>query len=153
MGFGPAHREEILAQLFSILGGMSDFVSKVRNRGLLDNDARPAVALLDGDERQRIAAQRGGGRMAPSILQMTPQVFILLKTKKPVNENVGQDLNSLRVKVIQAFANDATLRTLVGANGDMTYDGCDTDLKTGASMEGQMQMFFTISTAFNPYAT
>jgi hypothetical protein len=41
---------------------------------------------------------------------------------------------------------------LITANGDITYDGCETDLKTGMEMVGTMQLSLSISHPFDPYA-
>ena len=148
-------REEVLARLFAILeaiNGPDGFVTAKRNRALLDNDACPAVIQLDGDERvSNTAMGRGRQKMSPVLTTFTPQIFILLKYKKPQNIEVGQLLNSFRGKVLRAIANDAQLLALVGPNGDIGYDGCETDLKTGMPMEGQMQINLSISAPFNPY--
>lgn len=152
-------REEILAQLFTTLDGMKagqpslDIQTVKRNRGLLDNDMRTALVLLDGDEQTIVTGdRRGRQKMSPVLVRMRPQVFAILKIKKPQNEGVGTDLNTLRAAIIKAFADDAQLLALIGPNGDLSYDGCETDLKTGSSLEGQIQMNFSIVTALNPYS-
>lgn len=146
-------REEILARLFEILQGLAGFTTKVRNRGLLANDVLPAVVLLDGDETiARAAEGRGRSRMSTVIVNMQPQIFIVLKTLKPTNENIGQDLNSLRGEIIRAIADDLQLAALIGPNGDIQYGGAETDLKSGGAVEGEMRLDFTIRTTMNPYA-
>lgn len=152
-------REEILSRLFTILeamdapAGFPEFETAVRNRALLDNDKCPALALLDGDETTKATgAGRGRIRMAPVIVTLHPQVFVLLKLKKPQNEAVGTHINAYRGGVIKAFAGDAQLLALIGPNGDITYDGCETDLKTGMEMTGQVQLNFSISCVLDPNA-
>ena len=152
-------REEILGRMFEILDGMKaanpglSIQTVKRNRGLLDNDMRTALVLLDGDETtQLVGERRGRQKMSPVLVRMKPQVFAILKIKKPQNEGVGTDLNALRAAIIKAFADDAQLLALIGPNGDIAYDGCETDLKTGMSLEGQVQMSFSLLTVLNPYS-
>lgn len=146
-------REEILARLHVVLTNLEGIVTSVRNRGLLDQDVCPSIALLDGDETvTRPAGGRGRQRMSPGIVTLHPQVFILLKLKKPANLLVGEQLNVFRGKVIRAIASDEQLLALITSNGDITYDGCETDLKNGMELTGQMQLSFSISHAFDPYA-
>jgi hypothetical protein len=146
-------REEVLARVFAILEGIDGFATKARNRGLLDNDALPGVVLLDGDETStKLADGRGRQRMSPVVASMHPQVFVLLKTKQPTNQDVGQNLNAFRGEIIRAISGDAQLIALIGPNGDITYDGCETDLKSGGAMVGEMRLDFTIKTVMNPNA-
>jgi hypothetical protein len=154
-----AKREEVLAHLLTILenivvpDGFPAIETVVRNRALLDNERCPGIALLDGDEATKATgAGRGRVRMTPVITILKPQVFVLLKLKKPQNEQVGQHINAYRGAVIKAVASDAQLIALIGANGDITYDGCETDLKTGMEMTGQIQLNFSISCVLDPYS-
>ena len=146
-------REEVLSRLLAILEGLDGFETVVRNRGLLDNDKFPGIVLLDGDETStKLADGRGRQRMSPVITAMHPQVFILLKTAQPTNENVGQNLNTRRGTIIGAISADAQLLALIGPNGDITYDGCETDLKSGGAMVGEMRLDLTIKCVMNPNA-
>jgi hypothetical protein len=146
-------REEILSRLKEVLTGLPGIATTVRNRGLLDNDVCPAISLLDGDEIvSRPSNGRGRQRMSTGIVTLKPQVFLLLKYKKPGNEGVGEALNAFRGAIIRAVASDAQLLSLIGSNGDITYDSAETDLKTGMEMTGTMHLSFSISHAFDPYA-
>ena len=146
------NREEILARMFTILATVTGMTSTFRNRGLIDNDQRPALVLLDGDDSTKTTGSgRGRGRMSPVIISMSPQVFVVLKLAKPQNEHVGTDLNAVRSEIIAKFASDDELLALIGTSGDISYDGCETDLKSGSPMEGQMRLDFTITTVMNPY--
>jgi len=147
-----AKRELILARIFELLQTLTEFESAVRNRGLLDNDARPAVVLLDGNEVTKTIAQgRGRQRMVPVLVTMSPQVIIELKVKKPLNEGIGTELNSLRGVVVRAIASDQALLALIGANGDMSYDGAETDLKYDEDMLGRISLNFSLTTILDPY--
>ena len=153
-----AKREQILTRLEAInaeivADATNDLETSFRNRGLLDNDKRPALALMDGDEENALSpVQTGRVRMAPSIMRMTPQIFIILKNKKPTNTDVGTRLNQLRGVVIRKLATDADLLALIGANGTIQYLGCETDLKSGELAEGQMRLDLELRYAFNPNA-
>lgn len=146
-------REEILARLFAILQAQDGFNTFKRNRALLDNDALPAVILLDGNETVRTSGERRGRHgMSPVIVTMTPQIFVLLKNNKPTNDNnVGTMLNTYRGAIIRAIATDAQLAALAGPNGELAYQTAETDLNTGMPLEGQMQINIAISCPLDPY--
>lgn len=150
-----ARREEILVRLEELLTELKDeghVRTVVRNRGFLDNDARPAVALLDGSETSKtIGSGRGRVKMSPAVVTMRPQIFGILKSKKPQNEGVGTELNDLRAKVLHKLAHDDVLIGLLGPNGDFNYDGMDTDLTTERLMNGEFQLGLSLSTVMNPY--
>lgn len=153
-------REAILLQLLSVMTTISSAQSVVRNRGWLDQDARPALYLMDGTEVQRLTGDRGRGtrlpthghdRMIPQIMVMKPEIFIVLKSRKPQNVGVGEDINAIRLELIRAIAVDTTLQELTGSNGAIAYLGCDTDLKSGGPAEGQMRLDWEFVYVLNPY--
>jgi len=146
-----AKREQVLARLFDVLATVNGVESTVRNRGLLGEDARPALVQLDGDETNVLPGPVGQPRMAPALVRMQPQIFIVLKNAKPQNKDVGPTLNQFRALIIRAIATDAQLLALLGSNGKMSYDGCETDLKTGMLVEGQMQLNFSLTCVLDPY--
>lgn len=146
-------REQILAQLLVILATVEGIKAAWRNRGELENDKRPAITLLDADEAVTVGHpnnSRGGGGLtsSPSMITMRPEIFILLEQREPKNENVGQDVNAFRVKVIAALSADTTLNTLLTNNGSVVYEGCLTDTATGRGMTGQLQLQFAFSYPF-----
>jgi len=148
-------REAILARLFTVAGipaHTPPFTTRVRNRAMIDPDKRPTFVMLDGTESEA-ASQPNRGRVAlsPSIMILRPQLFVLLKTQKPTNETVGQLLNEYRVAMLKAIGEDPELLELVGDNGNIRYHGCLTDLQSGSSMEGQMQLNLSLSYPLNPF--
>lgn len=147
-------REEVLDRLKAIMEAQEGYETTFRNRSLLSNDNLPALGLLDGDESSRIGtpAPRGRPGFAASIVTMNPQIFIVVKNKKPANKDIGTLLNTLRGKLISAIAADALLLALIGPNGRLNYDGAETDLKTGMPLEGQMQINLSIDVPFDPRA-
>lgn len=151
----PDVREAILLRLLAVATGLG-YASAVRNRALRDNDQRPAIIVLDGDETpalQYSTAKRGRGmQMTPVIMRMSPELYVLLKEDRPTNMNVGEDLNAKRIVLVAAIAEDAQLRTLVGSNGAIVYNGCTTDLKSGSALTGQMRLDFAFNYVFFPTA-
>lgn len=150
------NRELILARIQAVCLNASDFETSVRNRGLLSNEKRPACILLDGDEVQRLSLDLPRGHrgramlMAPQIMNMTPELYILLKEGRPTNENVGQELNAKRIALLAALSADTALADLIGPNGNMVLSGCTTDLKSGSALTGQMRMDFSILYVLKP---
>lgn len=132
-------RELILAQLAVVLNGIAD-VEFVRNRQLT-SDKRPAIQLLDSDEVADRAYQgRGRPANSPNMIVLSPEIFVIGKNKKPVNETVGTDLNIVCAKVIKAVLTDTDLINLVGSNGEIRYDGLVTDLGEDRTIEGKARV-------------
>lgn len=144
--------ERILAICLGLKAGDTTILSAVRNRGLLSNERRPAVILLDGDEADTGLATFNGGRtpFRPSLVAMKPELYIDLDERRGTNTGVGEDLNRYRMAISQAIVTDTQLATLVGSNGKVVYNGCVTDLKSGSALTGQMRLDFTYSYIFVP---
>lgn len=152
-------RELILARIAAITTEAktdAGILFCARNRALVANDKRPACVLLDGDESpgpQRIVRPgRQQVHLRPSIMQMKPELFIIMDEKRPTNENIGPLLNAKRIALSKALADDAALKDLLGANGGITYNGCVTDLKSGSALTGQMRLDFVYTYVFHPTA-
>jgi len=152
-------REDILARLLEILRTVPDITTVVRNRGLVDNNMRPAIVLMDGSEVEGLRPPRNGRGGDQVVVRTTkimrPQVFVLLKTAGPTNvapdgENVGKKLNEHKVEVSRLILADTQLRALLGSNGALTYTGAETDMQSGAAMAGQMRLDFQITYVFDP---
>jgi len=126
----------------------------VRNRNALPKELVPGVILIDGDEapdpRFRQMQQGRQGGIPAQIMKMTPEIYVVLDVRKPANKNVGEDLSIARIAIMKAILGDKTLSTIVGANGDITYSGCVTDLARNRQMEGQMGMIFSYSYPWLP---
>jgi hypothetical protein len=142
-------REAILAQLFTVLSGISDFKKVYRNRPM--NAAatlRPALFLLDAHEHPdpEKAMEAVWRRLGLTPMRMTPEIFISLADAP---ENVGSDLNALRIEVLKAVfadvaaADPASLGALVTPNGDVRYEGCTTALTMASGVEGEMGVSLT----------
>jgi len=159
-------REDILERLRAILEEQAaalSFKSVVRNRGLMSNEQRPALALLDGDELPRgiVPSTRNGDRysgLRPRLMGMQPEVYILRDELRPQNEkpdgseNIGAIVNANRIAIVDAICTDAALKALLGTNGGIVYNGCVTDLKSGLALSGQMRIDFELRYFFDPTA-
>ncbi len=150
-------RELILARLAVTLSSIPVFVGTGnaffwRNRGELETDKRPAVVLLDGTESATSITDMPRGRrmaMAPAIATMTPQIFYLAKNRTPNNEDIGPELNTMRARIVKALTDDVTLLGLLGDNGGITYRGTDTDMQSGNSVAGELQLFLAFDYVLN----
>ena len=150
-------REAILEQIKAIcLQVQTDnisILSAVRNRALLTNEKRPGVVLLDGDETPQGTTNNGDRFLfRPRLVEMRPELYILLEERRVNNANIGEDLNALRNALSVAITTDATLATLLGSNGKVVYNGCVTDLKSGSALSGQMRLDFAYRYWFKPTA-
>lgn len=146
-------RELIILRLMAILAPSNTGAETVvRNRALLSQDARPAIALLDGSEVQKLTgARRGRVSMSPQLMIMTPQIFYLPTSKLPLNTGIGEDVNAFRIKIIEAVAGDAELIEILEAEGDIALVSVDTDLKSGGLLLGQARLDFAITYVLDPY--
>jgi hypothetical protein len=142
-------REDILVQLETLLTEVSGIVSVWRNRGGFPSNktgepaVRPAAILLDGGESLTMEiAPRKGVKMRPAIFSMKPQIFVVLELRDDVTnmtldgvaDPVGPALSDWRIKIKTAVENDPTLLTLLTAEGQIVYSGCDTDMQTGSTI-------------------
>lgn len=136
-------RESILDRLFEVLLTVEGVVDAFRNRAELETDKRPCVVLLDADEEvsvKQLSDARGNRGISVSMITLRPQIFVLLQDQKPKNLTVGQDLNMFRARIIKKIWEDAELKALITANGIIEYGGCLTDLQTGGTVQGEMQL-------------
>jgi hypothetical protein len=122
----------------------------VLNRNALPENLVPGIILMDADEVRNVRqtqpppgmAQRG---VSDQVMSMTPEIYIVLDVRKPQNENVGADLNTARLAILAAVLPDTGLWNIVGANGNIVYDGCVTDLARNRLVQGQMGISITFS--------
>lgn len=156
-------RQIVLNRLYTLLGGLTipllggpsakaGFAivpgNIVHNRNELPKDKVPGIIILDADEIKDTRTQlRQRGltetRVPASIMKMTPEIYVVLDTRGITNENVGQDLNTARLAILAAVLPDNELQNIVGANGDIVYDGCVTDLARNRTMKGQLGISIT----------
>jgi len=140
-------REQVLVRLKTILEAVPGIQVVVRNRGELPADKRPAIVLLDADEVARLNVPQSRGRLiaAPCLVDMTPEIFVVMDAREPPNDLIGTDMNTMRVTIVHAVYSDQELKTILSANGDIRYAGTVTDMASGRSMEGQMHIRMTFT--------
>jgi hypothetical protein len=150
-------REEILQRLMAILASLNTIPlfggtpGAFRNRGQIPPDKLPALVLLDGIENQKISTEGKGGAKVPTVYTLEPQIFILLRPRETIeNAGVGEELSTMRAQVLKAIIYDDSLNNLLGANGEVNYDGHDSDLQNGNAMEGAMQLRLRLMYVFDP---
>ena len=128
----------------------------VHNRDQLPAEKVPGLIILDGDEIKdpRVLEMPSGRNLpvSPSLVRMTPEIYIVLDVREPLNINVGEDLNTARAALLNLVLHDATLSQIVGANGQIVYGGCVTDLARNRTMKGQMGIMLTFVYPFIPNA-
>lgn len=149
------HLEEILSGLtITISTGVIPAGSIVRNRNELPAEKVPGIIMLDADEVNdpSVPPNPSGRNLAvgPRMMRMTPEIYVVLDVRKPANKNVGPDLNAARQQILKAVLFDKTLQQIVGANGNVGYDGCVTDLARNRTMQGQMGISITFTYPFIP---
>lgn len=138
-------REEILVRLVEICDGGIDGIKKAwRNRSGLSEYERPCIRVNDGDEAASEnvtpgAEHRGGGG---HVFTMQPVIGIMLGAAP---EDIGSELNAMRVKVIKAIRSDAGLLSICGRNGRIRYVGLINEIQAARAAEGEMLLQFAIS--------
>src|SRR5262249_31445394 len=137
--------------------------SVYRNRAQIPPDKLPALVLLDGSESISGPPIRDSMGLVPNQAYpqnalLKPQVFVVLKVRDTTANTevngqpapVGPELSMMRMKLLQMVMKDDGLQSLVGANGGIKYMGHETDLQTGSTVEGQMQLNFEFAYVLNP---
>jgi len=154
-------REQILQRLLAILTAIATswrndpsatipsgipVKEVVRSRGEMPPEKRPAIMLLDAGEvaRPGVAQSRGRLTAGPQLVDMTPEIYVVMDLREPDNELLGEDLNAMRMVILKAIMFDGELATILGGNGSIRFAGAQTDLGEGRFMEGKMiiQMTF-----------
>jgi hypothetical protein len=150
-------REAILQRMFAILGTITGPAvvdgqpSIFRNRGEVPPEKLPALVLLDGREEIRLSASGKGGILTPTLFTLHPQVFVVLKPSEDINnDGIGEELSDYRMRLLRAFTTDEDLIAMLGTNGEVQYLGHETDMQTGSTMLGQMQLRFSLTYVLNP---
>ena len=157
-------RQEVLARVFALLSGLNIPLlggpvagaapikagNIVHNRNELPAELVPGIILLDADEikdpRVQLPArgliERG---VPPSIMKMTPEIYVVLDVRGPTVQNAGADLNTARLAILAAILPDKQLQSIVGTNGNILYDGCVTDFARNRTMKGQLGVSITFT--------
>jgi hypothetical protein len=145
-------RQEILDRLTAILTPLAP--NFWRNRGEVPADMRPCITLCDADEMASDTSTWGKAKRgliaAPSLMKLTPEIIISLTDQKPANLNVGLQLSTMRNAILNVVCFDQGLGALIGANGEIQYHGCATDLGRNRQMNGEMSVILAFVYPFIP---
>lgn len=122
----------------------------VKNRGELQADKLPGIIVLAADEVKdsrtlKVPPGMLQNRMPVQLMRMTPEIYVQLDTRPVGNEHVLDDLEAARLAILNAICVDDELWKIVGPNGDITYDGCVTDLARNRQMKGQLGISVTFT--------
>lgn len=141
-------REDILARLEAIAGGIVGIATVVRNASSIDDLDLPAIVVMDADE-QVMEGEPATGKpnYAPVKVIMTPEILIKVSGRP---EDVGGDLNDFRAALIKAVLEDTTLAALATNGGRVKYLGCSTQLGVGRAQVGEMAVAFGITYVLRP---
>lgn len=147
--------ELILERLKEVLENIDAEVRVVfRNRADLEENERPGIVLLDGTEE---VISTGGNTSSrsdlprPSMVELYPQIFALLKVRPDGDaEEYGPEMSNYRRAILNAIFQDTGLRELCGTNGHVRYLRTDTDMQTGMTMEGQLQINVALKYLLQP---
>lgn len=141
-------REQILARLVTIAGTVSGVDFVFRNKDEISETERPCIRIYDGDEvlsdKSPPAEHKGA---VQTMMTMTPLVAIELGGKP---ENVGTDLNTLRLRLIKAVLTDTQLPEMVAKKGRYRYEGCTMSSTTARLTEVAMILTFAFTYSLNP---
>lgn len=143
-------RSQILNRIEVVLGDVIEEIEEtkaplvLRNRGVVPPAKLPAMILLDGveDTVSTHKSQRGGGPSS-SIMALKPEIFALLIRKDKGKESqYAAEINEYRRAIYTHLMFDPGLLNIMGDNGGIDYRGFMTDMQTGRTMWGELQMFF-----------
>lgn len=140
-------REKILLRLLAILtevGGIDASIKVYRNRSEFEDKDLPALVLLDGNEGNKDIGSVD--KRGVQIMIMTPQIFwVPLPPENALNVGLGPAVSLKRNALLKAIKRDDNLAMLAGSNGYVEYRGMETDLNTGAEIEGQFRLDIAVS--------
>jgi hypothetical protein len=81
--------------------------------------------------------------ISPNKVTAKPEIIVVLALQKPANVSVGETINAIRVQLIADIYNDPYLPAILGPNGEIRYEGCETDLAKGKEMLGELTLSFS----------
>ena len=114
-----------------------------------DAEVFPAAVLLDGSEDMlsSVVPQKSV-LMPPALMRLRPEIYVLLRQRDDATNltldgqpaPVGPELTAWRDAVLSALINDPTLLDLLTTSGQIVYRGCITDMASGRTLLGQIQI-------------
>jgi len=114
-------REAILARLPVVGAAVEGVQAVARNRLDVPGLARPAIIFQDGIE-QMLDQPEGARHSELQRIELSPGITVVMRGSG--SADAGALLSLYRSRVVAAVLNDSELRTLVGSNGRIRYEGC-----------------------------
>lgn len=137
-------REALLARLVAVCVGVDGVKSVARNRLDVAALERPAVVVYDGVETLR--DQPLGMRFSElSRVELSPAITVIVRAG---STDPGPLLSLYRSRVVVAVLSDATLRSSVGTNGSIRYEGCVVTPPDAEAKEHRLELSLTFTYAF-----
>lgn len=127
-------REKILSRIADICKSVRGLQATYRNVDDISELLRPAVVLKDGNEVASDANEHKQ-RIISNLVDLYPEIWILVGGD---TKTMPAALAPIRMQLIAALTNDATLVSLAGSNGNIRYLGCDIRDQYGVLLNGEM---------------
>lgn len=146
-------REDIMAALLVALqtvstdGGVAMHTIDRNGDQALEEDARPAIRMWDGDEIASNDPPRPGSRLGPVKVIAQPCIALYVTA---IGSGAGTAANALLARVRKAVWTNEALRTAIGTDAAITQDSMQQDLATGSKTEGAYILHLSIPYQFNP---
>lgn len=135
-------RELVLARLLTVCGNVTGISAAVRNRDSLSDIRLPAIQIFDGDEEVNDLGAEYRRSSLPAMVIMRPLLYV---SYADLTADIGSTINAARARIIAAVMGDATLQTIVGANGKVRYEGSNSGLQPARKMTAQMMINFSFT--------
>lgn len=142
-------RENVLARLFTTLKTIDGIATFKRNRVRIDDDQRPALVLMDGEETAAHSEMQPKSPKVGKHMLMRPIVLLFLSKA----DDAGSTLNSFRVEVLDAICFDDDLRDLIkrGARDHaISYEGCEPGFQYSEATDADMALHFELTYFLDP---
>ena len=108
---------------------------------LSDSAALPAVIVFDGNEESDLTRFAGKNGLTVYPVRMEPIIRVIAQGDEAV---VGNDLCTLRLRIISAILSDATLAGLSADGTGVRYLGTLTNFTQARAVQGDMVIRFSI---------
>jgi hypothetical protein len=142
-------REEIMARITTLIGGLTGVETAARNLDEIADIKLPAIVLYDGDEEASPDNLRATG-LKPTVIHATPQIFVKIQDTP---DNVGTSTNAWRAAVLSTLLGDQTLAAICGIHSPyagVRFVGAATSLIPGRLSQVSMTLHFSICYEFKP---
>lgn len=141
-------REAIMARLHEVVAGVADIANCERNRISWDDTELPAVSVIEGDEEMVADNDVNNTRpsLKPYVITAFPQIYI----RALARDDVGTDLNTLRLAIMSAVLSDSELNALTFKGRGIRLNGMNSQLHAARTMDGVHVIVFAITYLLKP---